>query len=385
MAVGFADALGTGLFLPLSVIYLTRIVGLSAEQIGIGLTVAGVLGVAATPLSGTMLDRVDARTIVGVCFAVNAVGFLAYAFVNSFASFLVVAIVVQVSSRVERPATAVLVLDAGHRSESVLALAWQQTLRNLGYGVGGLLAALLLLSHGRLAFDVALAGNAVSYLVAGALVMRLHRPPRDPAHPPGARRFRKVLGDRGAVNLAGLNVLVALHDSMLRVAMPLWIVTRTHAPPAMAGVLFALNTLLIVAGQVHAGRGVATRGGIGRSYLVAAASLIVCGVSFALAGGAPQAVAIAFLILGLTALTGAELENTAGEALLSVGLAPLDLRGHYISLFKTSMGVQQAVGPVIVTTALVWWGGAGWVALSVIAAAGALLSRHLSFGALRHR
>ena len=39
LLVALADALGTGLFLPISVIYLTRIVGLSATRAGLGLTI----------------------------------------------------------------------------------------------------------------------------------------------------------------------------------------------------------------------------------------------------------------------------------------------------------------------------------------------------------
>ena len=61
LAASFTDALGTGLFLPLSVIYLTRIVGLSPTRVGLGLTIAGVLAIAASPLSGALLGRFEAR------------------------------------------------------------------------------------------------------------------------------------------------------------------------------------------------------------------------------------------------------------------------------------------------------------------------------------
>jgi MFS family permease len=386
LVAGFVDALGTGLLLPLSVIYLTRIVGLSAPQVGGGLTVAGCIGVAVTPFSGVLLDRWDARVIVVACFALSAVGFLAYIAVSSFASFLVAATAVQVASRVERPATALLVLRVRSGSDQVLGLAWQQTVRNLGYGVGGLLAALALLIHGRGPFDAVLAVNATSYVIAGWLVLQLPAVPAIAATA-GATSgtYRDVFHDRTFVGLASLNVLVALHDSMLRVAMPLWIITRTHAPSALTGLLFALNTLLVVIGQVRASREVAARRAIDHSYLAAAASLSLCGGAFALAAGAPPAIAIALLVLALAALTLAELENTAGEAFLSLELAPAALRGRYISLFKSSMALQQALGPALVTLVLVHWGRLGWLALAVIAATGALASRHLGTRELARR
>jgi hypothetical protein len=113
-----------------------------------------------------LLGRFDARRVVLGCFAASALGFLAYIAVNSFASFLGVAIVVQFASRTERPAMAVLALGVTPGPRQVDALAWQYSLRNLGYGLGGLLAALALLAHGKTPFVVLLAANAASYVAA---------------------------------------------------------------------------------------------------------------------------------------------------------------------------------------------------------------------------
>jgi predicted N-acetyltransferase YhbS len=69
--------------------------------------------------------------------------------------------------------------------------------------------------------------------------------------------------------------------------------------------------------------------------------------------------------------------TSAGEWFLSVELAPARLRERYISVYKTSMAVQQAVGPVLVTTVLVDWVRLGWLALASLLAAGTLASRRL--------
>jgi Major Facilitator Superfamily len=385
LAASFADALGTGLFLPLSVIYLTRIVGLSPTRVGLGLTIAGCLAIAASPLSGALLSRFDARKVVLACFAASAFGFLAYIAVGSFASFLGVAIVIQFASRMDRPATAVLALGVTPRPRQVDALAWQYSLRNLGYGIGGLLAALALLVHGRTPFVVLLAANAASYALAGVLVMRLPavRPPKRTDG--GATGYREVIEDRAYVGLALLNVIMALHDSLLLVAMPLWIVTRTRAPIPLTGLLFALNTVLVVLLQVRTTRNMAAPGGIGRGYRTAAVSFVVACGAFALAAGAPVFVATMLLVLAISALTSAELVTSAGEWYLCVQLAPPQLRTRYVSVFKTSMAVQQAVGPLLVTTALVGWGRLGWFALAFLLAAGTLATRRLGAGEIDRR
>jgi MFS family permease len=385
LAASFADALGTGLFLPLSVIYLTRIVGLSPTRVGLGLAIAGFLAIAAGPLSGTLLGRFDARRVVLGCFAASALGFAAYTAVDSFATFLGVAMLVQFAGRMERPATAVLALGVTPRPRQVDALAWQYSLRNLGYGIGGLLAALALLAHGKTPFVVLLGANAVSYVVAGLLVLQLPAV-RPPERLEGeATGYREVIRDRPYMGLALLNVIMALHDSLLVVAMPLWIVTHTRAPLAMTGLLFALNTVLVVLLQVRTTRTVAAAGGIARSYRSAAVSFVVACGAFALAAGAPALVAIVLLVIALGALTRAELANSAGERFLSVELAPERLRERYLSVFKTSMAVQQAVGPVLVTTVLTHWGRLGWLALALLLAAGTLANGRLANGRLGAR
>ncbi len=385
LVAGLIDALGTGMFLPLTVAYLTRVVGLSPMQIGLGLAIAGSAAVAAAPISGALVDRFDARAVVLGCFSISALGFVTYTVVGSFGGFVALAVVLQLASRMDRPAVAALVLGVSSDSTRVGSLAWQQTSRNLGYGVGGLLAGLAMLPDGRWPFVVLLAANAASYAVAGALVWRLS-PIRPVTVEPGHRAgYREVLRDRPFVGLALLNVVVALYDSLLLVAMPLWLLSRTSAPLALTGLLFTLNTVLVVLLQVRTARRVAARGGISVAYRVSALSFLVACVVFALAAGASTPVAVVLLVIAVAALTRGELESSAGEWFLSVELAPPHLRGRYLGLFKSSMALQQAIGPLIVTAALVHGGRMGWIALALVLAAAALASRRLAAHAMSRR
>lgn len=391
------NALGTGLFLPISVIYLTRIVGLSATRAGLGLTIAGLIAIVAGPCAGPLLDRFDARAVVVGCFVASALGFAAYLVVDSFPSFLAVAILIQFVARMNRPANRVLTIRVASGRDRVVALAWQRTLTNLGYGVGGLLAGLALLFPDRIAFDVLLASNAVSFLAASVLILRLpaQRPP--PATPPAApatptaapaanRRdpggYRQLARDRVYLGLAGLDVLVSFHDSVLIVAMPLWISLHTTAPLSMPGLLFALNTLLVVLLQVRLSRHFTSPSGITRGYRIAAIGFVVATACFALTAGVGQVLAIALLVLAVSALTLGEIEVTAGEQFLSTELAPERLQGRYISIYNSAMSVQQGIGPALVTFMLASWGRAGWAAIALILMAGSagslrLASRHL--------
>jgi hypothetical protein len=127
-------------------------------------------------------------------------------------------------------------------------------------------------------------------------------------------------------------VIMALHDSLLLVAMPLWIVTRTKAPLPLTGLLFALNTVLVVLLQVRTTRNIAARGGITRGYRTAAVSFVFACGAFAVAAGAPAVAATVLLVFALGALTSAELVTSAGEWFLSVNLAPARGRERYLSV-----------------------------------------------------
>jgi hypothetical protein len=72
------------------------------------------------------------------------------------------------------------------------------------------------------------------------------------------------------------------------------------------------------------------------------------------------------LLMAVSALTIGEIETTAGEQFMSTELAPERFRGRYLSVSKTSMSVQQAIGPILVTAVLVDWGRAGWLAIALI-------------------
>src|SRR5215831_4905086 len=61
--VSFIDSIGTGLFLAGSAIFFVRSIGLSAAQVGLGLSIAGVVGFATTVPMGVLGDRVGPRRL----------------------------------------------------------------------------------------------------------------------------------------------------------------------------------------------------------------------------------------------------------------------------------------------------------------------------------
>jgi hypothetical protein len=377
LAVAMIDRAGSGLFVPISVVYLHSTVGLSLTDIGLVLTLAGLVGTLAPLVAGRLLRRLDARWVVAACFLTCAAALTGYAQARSFVAVLAAATVLAVATRMERPATAVLAL--GLSRDRIGVLSWQQTWGNLGYGLGALMAAGVLLVGGDAAVIIAVLADAASYIVGAALVASLPRP----GPPGGAGRrstYRELLGEPRPAALLGLHGVLALHDSVLVVALPAWVLA-TAVTPAVSPALFALNTLLVAATQVWVARWFARSGGpVGytRTGLLLGAACLM----FALSTTVPQVALVGVLVCAVVLLTLGETGHTAAEAWLAVALTEGRAAGTVLGLLKTTMSVQQALGPLLVVLLLTVGGRAGWVVLATLLLAAALLSRRLAVGDL---
>ncbi|NUT45526.1 MAG: hypothetical protein HOV86_36600 [Thermoactinospora sp.] len=60
----FVDALGNGLYVPLTLLFIHEVTRLPMTTVGLGVTVAAIVGLAANPVAGVLIDRFDARRVL---------------------------------------------------------------------------------------------------------------------------------------------------------------------------------------------------------------------------------------------------------------------------------------------------------------------------------
>lgn len=370
LTISVIDRLGTGLFAPLAIVYLSRVVHLSLGRIGSGLTVAGLIATAAPILSGPLLRRVDPRWVVVGCFVTSATGLALYPLIGSLGAFIAVAALLQASVRMDRPAMAYLSVRL--TEDRIGGLAWQQTANNAGYALGGLAAAGLLLAFGPAATTVAVWIDAATYIVGAVLVATLPR-----VRPQGGapRRARRRAEPRVAA-VFGLNVLVALHDSVLAVGLPMWILITGLAPAISPGV-YIVNTTLVVLLQVRFGRRF-VRVGPAAGYAAVAVALVAGAALLALVPVLPIAAATFVVLIAAGAVTLTEIGAGSGEAWQVVRLSATYPASTVVAATKSAMAVQQAFGPLLVTVLLTQLGAAGWLVLAAIGGGAALLAGRLA-------
>lgn len=383
LGLTLVDALGSGVFTPVSVLYLTQVVGLSPARVGLGLALTGSLGFLVTPAAGAIVDRYDARLVVTFGFAVTAVGFVFYTGVRSFGAFLVVGSLITVFDGIGRSGRRIVAFAVAEGQARVQLVAYERAVRNAGYALGGVLAGVAVAGGTHAAYVAVLLANAASFAFAAVAVLVLPKARPHPREGASTGGYRVVLRDRTYVGLAAATCVLWLNDSVLKVGLAIWLVTRTSAPHWLVGAVFTLNTVLVVVLQVRASRGSETADGASRAFRLAAFALVVSCALFAAAAGVTAWLAVVALLAGGVALTVGELFNSAAEWGASLSLAREELRGRYLAVFATGRSLQQAVGPAIVTMLLVHGGRGGWAALAVILLAAGLgaarMSRHAAF------
>jgi len=375
MVAALVDSTGTGLYLATSALFFTRTLGLSAFQVGIGLSLSGLGGLLGTVPVSRLADRVGRKPVLVGLYVWRGLCFAALPFVRGPADFFVLAFAIGVAEWSGGPLVQSLVGAVDEASGRVATMAAIFSIRNVGFTVGALLAAAAITTNNTTTFTVLVLLDAVTFFLAAALLLRLEAPPhrgprRAVEHPAGAAPGRAALRawDPRLLALTALNGVLYLHTVLLGVVLPLWIATRTSAPPATIGALVVLNTLIAVALQVPLSRGLDTATAAAHRQQWAAWALAASCLLVALTvwTGSWWAAA-ALIVAAAVALSLGEIWQAAGAWRLSFALAPAEQRSYYLGVYELGISASSAVGPALLTWTIVDSGGAGgWFGLAAV-------------------
>ncbi|WP_234018152.1 MFS transporter [Streptomyces sp. ATexAB-D23] len=386
------DRTGSGLWAASSVLYLTFVTHLSAQQIGVLLGTAGVAGIAGSPLAGRLAGRFPVRPLLIGCHLLRLVTLTLVLLCTSFGALLVVVAVTYLGDRAAKTLEMLFATRAaGERRVAYQALS--RSAANAGYGVGAGLAAIGLAIGTTDAYRALILGNALSFVVAAALVWRTGEPAGrtrevaraapvpDDATP--APRPKSPWRDRGYLRFVLLDIPMNLDDSVLAVGLPLWLVNRTSAPHALVPAFLVINTVLVVALQLAVSRRAEGPRKAVRAVLLYGALMFVCCALPAVATGCGTWAAATVLLAAAVLVTMAELMRSVSSWELAVLLSPPDERAAYLGVAGMSQSIQKSAGPPLLTGVVMAAGPVGWLALGAVVAGLAVVQQRGCAGRLR--
>ncbi|GGR78345.1 MFS transporter [Streptomyces nojiriensis] len=386
------DRAGTGVWAASSVLYFTFVVGLDAGRLGLLLGAAGVAGIAGSPLAGHLADRFQVRTLLIGCHLVRLGALCVLLVVTDFGPLLLLFAVTHLGDRAAKTLEMLFATRvAGERRSTYQALS--RSSANAGYALGAGLAAIGLAVGTRGAYQVLILANALSFLVAAALVWRTREPNGHGlvVARPGGQDDAPVAGagagpwrDRGYLRFVLLDIPMNLDDSILGVGVPLWLVGHTAAPHALIPAFLVINTVLVVALQLRVSARVRdARQAAGAVALYGLTTLACCAVLAAAPAGGARAASAALLAAAVLA-TAAELMRSVSSWELAVSLAPREARASYLGVAGMAQSVQKSAGPLLLTGAVMAAGPAGWLALGAGVAGLSLVQRRAALRRLAH-
>lgn len=365
------DALGTGMLRPFLLLYGVSVLRLSAPDTGIAMTFGAVVGLVCMPAVGRWLDRGARSTVVAASMLVRVLGvtLLLATPAGHFWLFAATALLLGIGNQAWPAAHAALVATVAQGRERDAALAGGRALRNAGLGTGALLATTCL-AAGTTALQTLAAVTGLAYLTAAALAWSVHVH----AHPAAAAANG---GDDGPVPrmraLLAANVIYVFCLNVPEIAVPLVLVKQLHASPAWSGVIFVVNTVMVVTLQVPVTvlmsrfprRSVMATAGVvlTASYLGFLAATFPGHVR-----GAPEVAAVSVVC------TLGEIIYAGSATALVTALAPAHVLGRALARFQLSTGFGLAVSPAVISALAPHGPAALWgsLAAATLVSAGAV-------------
>lgn len=359
------NRLGT-MALPFLVLYLTEARRWTPEEAGFGMMVYGAGALAAGPFAGRLADRLGHVQILKASLWSSGALLLVIPFAASRPMLFALIFLWAALTQAFWPSAMALLADLAPPEQRKAVYALHRLSVNLGMAVGPALGGLIAHHSYRWVFWT----DGLSTL-AGALLLGLLLKARPRAATPhGQARGASPWRDRRLAFLLLPFVPLLMVFFQIEGTLPLWVVRDLGLGSRFYGLLFTVNTLLIVALEVALNLAMAswTHG----RQLLAGALCLAFGF-----GLTAWATGISTLILTTVIWTFGEMILFPAMSDAVATLAPPDRRGEYMGLLSLCFAAALALGPWLGVLAYAKAGPrAVWLAtFAICAAAGLMLAR----------
>lgn len=343
--------------LPFLVLYLTGSQGFSVGEAGFTVTLYGLGSLVTAPVAGAIGDRIGPLRVMRASLLLSGVVMSVIPMVHGRMPIMAMTLALAIAAEGARPAAMALVTDAAPAGRHKAAFAVHRLAINLGMSVGPATGGLLASVSFPLIFFV----DGATSIAAGLVLMTARLPAVEAARSAAVARRTGRQGSRLRDELhaftdrrlmlflaAMLPVLIVFFQH--QAAMPLYLVGELGMSEATYGLVFTVNTVLIILIEVPLNLWMSSwphRRALPLGALLTAAGFGATG----LVAGFPM------LALTVVVWTFGEMILLPGASAWVAESAPAHRRGAYMGVFIMSFSVAFSSGPWLGATVYERFGG----------------------------
>jgi MFS family permease len=347
-AGGVANSLGNGIVIPFLIIYLHGVRHLSLAESGLVVACLLGIGIVGSPLAGRVVDRIGARTTLMASLALLATGYGGFPFVRHGWQAFGLAAIAGAGNAGFAPSHSTLLAALTSREQRTAAYALTRVTDNLGFGLGGLIGGLIATTKVPVSFDVLFAVDAGTFIAFIGLLAFVPSPAPSAVPAKAAAGFREVARDRTFMWVLVLTaVLVAAAYAPIATVLPPYVNEHAAVTEAGIGVVFFVNTVVLVVGQLPLAKALEGRRRFHALALAAALFALTC-AGVLLVGTAINGTTAVVALCGVIVIfsIGECLHGGVNNPLIA-DLAPPDLLGRYMGLRTSAFQLGYLVGPAL--------------------------------------
>jgi MFS family permease len=333
--------------LPFLTLYLTIDRGFQPGTAGLVLTVYGICAIVTAPLAGRFSDKFGGLRIMKLSLILSGLILFAFPFVTSLTGIFIVCGLWALASEAFRPPSMAIIGDLAGPERRKAAFALSRLAINIGMSIGPVIGGFLAMRSYQLLFVV----DGTTSLLAGFLLAllpwrTLHRANKElfaaagneTAEPKPALRYSDVLknGRFTYFLIAMLPIEMVFFQPLA--AMPLFLVRDLNMTEAGVGLLFAINTIIIIIVEVPLN--MAMIDWRHRHSLALGAVLIGAGFGALILVDGVVGAAITVVVW-----TFGEMIFLPASAAFVSDIAPREQAGAYMGLYTMGFSLALAVGP----------------------------------------
>jgi MFS family permease len=364
------STLGTTMIWPFLMIYASETLGLPLAAIASLMTVNATAGLISSIVAGPIIDRLGRKGVMVVGLIGNGLCYFLLSTAHSYGAFALILGASGLFSPLYRVGTDAMLADLFPVEKRADAFALLRMARNIGVATGPAIGGFVLAQS----YTIGLYGAAAGLGIYGLMLLAFARE-TIPAEVTGKAStlrdqlagYWQALRDKPFMGLVGAFTLVQMTTSLIWVLLSVYVKTGFGISEQRYGWLATTNALMVVFLQVWITR---------RTQRKPALKVMRWGAVFYIF--APLLIAFSTgywgFWLAMVVMTLGELIVVPTASARAANLAPVDMRGRYMSLYGLTWNLASGISPVMggllsdtLGARAPWFGGAVTGALAMLA------------------